>query len=111
VRQIRSRWSPDSQIAGRFARGLRTALCSKSRIEMEAKDYVLLIGVGVTLLLGVWNLIQGYRTTRKTSFINTVTSLRILWIEQLRQDVAKFSGLTHTCVCRSSKASRKNQNP
>ncbi len=29
-------------------------------------------------------------------FINTVTSQRIKWIEQLRQDISRFSGLTHT---------------
>ncbi|MDP3089042.1 MAG: hypothetical protein Q8N04_00035 [Nitrospira sp.] len=63
---------------------------------MEAKDYVLAVGVAVTLLLGIWNLLQAYRTTRKTSFINTVTGQRIKWIEQLRQDVASFCGLTHT---------------
>ncbi len=63
---------------------------------MEAEDYVLLFGVIVTLALGVWNLIQALQVMRKTSFINTVTSQRILWIEQLRQDVSKFCGLTHT---------------
>ena len=63
---------------------------------MRAEDYVLLIGVVVTLVLGVWNLIQTQQVMKNTSFINTVTSQRILWIEQLRQDVSKFCGLTHT---------------
>ena len=62
---------------------------------MEAKDYVILAGTGVTLLLGLWNFVQDYRATRKASFINTVTSQRVLWIEQLRQNVARFIGLTH----------------
>ena len=65
-------------------------------MTMRAEDYVLLIGVVVTLVLGVWNLIQTQQVMKKTSFINTVTSQRILWIEQLRQDVSKFCGLTHT---------------
>lgn len=63
---------------------------------MEAKDYIYAAGIAVTLALGVWNFIQGYRATRKASFINTVTSQRVKWIEQLRQDIAAFSGLTHT---------------
>ncbi len=60
------------------------------------KDYVLWAGVLVTFVLGVWNAIQGYYATRKASFINNVTSQRVKWIEQLRQDISAFSGLTHT---------------
>jgi|CXWL01.1.fsa_nt_gi hypothetical protein len=52
-------------------------------------------GVLVTLFLGLWNTLQGYYATRKASFINTVTSQRVLWIEQLRQDISTFSGLTY----------------
>lgn len=63
---------------------------------MDTKDVVYAIGIFLTFLLGVWNLVQSYRATRKTSFINTVTSQRVKWIEQLRQDVSSFSGLTHT---------------
>lgn len=63
---------------------------------MENKDYVYAAGIIVTLGLGVWNFVQGYRATRKASFINTVTSQRVKWIEQLRQDISAFSGLTHT---------------
>lgn len=63
---------------------------------MEAKDYIYAAGIGVTFILGVWNFFQGYRATRKASFVNTVTSQRVKWIEQIRQDIAAFSGLTHT---------------
>lgn len=75
---------------------------------METKDYVLVAGVGVTLFIGVWNLVQTYRTSRRTSFINTVTSQRIHWIEQLRQDVAAFCGLTHTW-CMSDLEGKQNE--
>jgi len=54
------------------------------------------IGILLTVALGVWNLVTNYRATRRTSFINTVTSQRVKWIEQLRQDISAFSGLTHT---------------
>ena len=50
----------------------------------------------VTLVLGIWNAVANYRSSRRTTFINTVTSQRIKWIEQLTQDVATFNGLTHT---------------
>lgn len=49
----------------------------------------------MTLVLGIWNFVQNYRASRKTSFINTVTAQRVQWLEQIRQDVAKFVGLTH----------------
>ena len=44
---------------------------------METKDIVYATGILLTFLIGVWNLIFNYRTTRKTSFINIVTSQRV----------------------------------
>lgn len=65
---------------------------------MEPKDYVLAAGVVVTLVLGIWNAVVNHRTSQRTMFINTVTTQRIKWIEQLRQDISTFSGLTyHWC--------------
>ena len=63
---------------------------------MEAKDLVYALGILLTFALGVWNLVANYRGTRRTSFINTVTSQRVKWIEQLRQDISAYSGLTYT---------------
>ena len=63
---------------------------------LEPKDYILGAGVIVTLMLGVWNMIANVRASRRTMFINTVTSQRVKWIEQLRQDISTFCGLTHT---------------
>ena len=62
---------------------------------METKDYVLAAGVVVTLILGIWNAIVSHRASKRTTFINTVTSQRIKWIEQLRQDIGTFCGLTY----------------
>jgi len=63
---------------------------------MSDKDTIYAVGIGVTLILGIWNLWNNYKTTRKNNFINTVTNQRIQWIEQLRQNIASFLGLTHT---------------
>jgi hypothetical protein len=57
---------------------------------MDLKDAVYAGGILVTLLLGIWNLIANYRSTRRTNFINVVTSQRIKWIEQLRQDISSY---------------------
>jgi hypothetical protein len=69
---------------------------SGGNTPVEAKDVVYGVGIALTFGLGVWNLIINYRATRKTSFINTVTSQRIKWLEQIRQDIAALAGLTHT---------------
>ncbi len=63
---------------------------------MEPKDIAYAVGIGLTFILGLWNLINNYFQTRKTSFINTVTKQRVEWLEHIRQDVSKFCGLTHT---------------
>lgn len=60
------------------------------------KDVIYSVSILLTFLLGVWNLIQTYQTTRKSRFVNTVTNQRVQWIEQLRQDISKFSGMTYT---------------
>ena len=62
---------------------------------MDSKEVVLAAGVLVTLVLGLWNLWANLRTNKRTTFINTVTSQRIKWIEQLRLDIGAFCGLTY----------------
>ena len=65
-------------------------------MNSETKDIIYGAGIIGTFVLGGWNLVANYRTSRKTSFINTVTNQRIKWIEELRQDIAAMCGLTHT---------------
>ena len=60
---------------------------------VESKDLILAAGVVVTLALGVWNALTNHRINKRTSFVNTVTSQRIKWIEQLRQDIGAYCGL------------------
>lgn len=62
---------------------------------MEPKDIFYLVGIVLGFALGCWNLVTNWRTSRRTIFINTITSQRIKWIEQLRQDIAGLSGLIY----------------
>jgi hypothetical protein len=63
--------------------------------KWEPKDIILAAGVVVTLFLGLWNAFANFRAGQRTMFVNTVTSQRIKWIEQLRQDISTFSGLVY----------------
>lgn len=63
---------------------------------MDAKDVVYAVGILLTFALGVWNLVVSYRNTRRTNFINTVTAQRVKWLEQIRQDISTYCGLTYT---------------
>lgn len=63
---------------------------------MEAKDYFYAIGIIATAIVSVWNIINHYKTNKKTSFINTVTSERVKWLDKLRKNISDFCGLTHT---------------
>lgn len=60
---------------------------------MEAKDVLTAVGVLVTLLLGCWNFFENRVAAKRMRFINTVTNQRVIWIEQLRQDLATYIGL------------------
>jgi hypothetical protein len=53
------------------------------------------IGLLGTLVLGIWNRISITRASRRTTFVNTVTTQRIKWIERLRQDIGRFCALAH----------------
>ena len=63
---------------------------------MESKDIFFSLGIILSFILGVWNIVNNYRASRRTSFINTVTSERVKWIENLRSSISTFCGLTYT---------------
>jgi hypothetical protein len=60
------------------------------------KDIFFSIGIILTFIVGIWNIVNNYRTSRRTAFINTVTSERVKWIQHLREDLSTFCGLTYT---------------
>lgn len=64
-------------------------------MKIEPKDYVAFIGILATLGLGLYNVVQNYRSSKRTTFINTVTSERVQWIEKLRLSISTFCGLAH----------------
>ena len=55
---------------------------------MEPKDYVLGVGVLVTFILGIWNVVANWRSSRRTAFINTVTAERVKWLGTLRENIS-----------------------
>ena len=61
---------------------------------MTDKDILYAIFITITFILGVANWVH----SRKTAFINTVTSERVKWINKLRENVSEFCGLTHHWV-------------
>lgn len=63
---------------------------------METKDYFYAIGILLTAVIGIWNAVSNWRTSRKTAFINTVTSERVKWLDKLRDNISDFVGTTHT---------------
>lgn len=53
------------------------------------------VGILATFAIGVWNVINTWRVSKKTAFINTVTSERVKWIDKVRQNISSFCGLSH----------------
>lgn len=54
------------------------------------KDTLTGIGVILTFIIGVFNLIYSISNNKKTSYINTVTAERIKWITKVREYIAEF---------------------
>lgn len=63
---------------------------------METDDIVPALGIIVTGGVAAWNFIKNYQLSKKATFIDTVTSERVKWIEKLRNNISAFCGLTHT---------------
>jgi hypothetical protein len=61
---------------------------------MEAKDLIAIIGIGATFLVSVTTLRYTLRSDRRASFVNTVTTSRLKWIDSLRDKVAEFIAVT-----------------
>jgi hypothetical protein len=61
---------------------------------MEAKDIIAIGGIGATFLVSAAALLHSLLSDRRTSFINTVTTSRLKWIDSLRDQVSEFLAVT-----------------
>lgn len=66
--------------------------------EMDWKNIIALTGVLLTFLLGLYNLRVNRALKNRTHFVGTITSERIKWLEKIRVDISRFSGLTNFWV-------------
>ena len=55
---------------------------------------VTLIGIALTFLVAVLNLIYSITNNKKTRYVNTVTTSRMKWIDSLRDKVSAFIAVT-----------------
>jgi len=60
---------------------------------MEIKDIITLISVAVTFAVGATGLIISLLNSRKTTFINSITSSRIKYIQDIRNSISEYCGL------------------
>jgi len=72
---------------------------------MATTEIITLVGIGITLLIGVFNLIVTFRNVRKTTFINAITTSRIKYIQELRGSISRFCALAYSYSNRISKLS------
>lgn len=63
---------------------------------MNITEIITLVGIGITFLIGVFNLVVTFRNVRKTSFINSVTASRIKYIQELRESISRFCALAYS---------------
>ncbi|WP_411678963.1 hypothetical protein [Clostridium thailandense] len=57
------------------------------------KDTLTGIGVILTFTIGVFNLVFSMKNNKKTQFINTITSSRINWMGELRENMSLYISL------------------
>jgi len=75
---------------------------------MEIKDIIALVGIGVTLAVSCATLLYSIRSSRRTSFVNTVTASRLKWIDSLRDKVSEFIAVTTRLLDPKASSDEKN---
>jgi hypothetical protein len=66
---------------------------------MEQNSYLPAFSILVTFIVGLLTFIIGRLSVRQTgitTYINTITSERVRWMERFRQHISNFCGLSHT---------------
>jgi hypothetical protein len=64
-------------------------------MTIETKDIIAFSGIGITLVVSLIGLYVSLRNTKKTLFINSITSSRIKWIELVRKNISDYCGLIY----------------
>lgn len=57
------------------------------------EEQITLVGICLTFLIGLLNFIYSIENNTKTRFINTVTSSRVKWIDDLRKNISEYISL------------------
>lgn len=63
-------------------------------MTLELKDGLTILSIAASFVIGAAGLMIGLRNSKKTIFINSVTASRVKWIENVRNSIAEFCGLT-----------------
>jgi len=75
---------------------------------MKTTEIVTLIGIGLTFIVGITNLIVILTNAKKTTFINSITTSRIKYIQELRNTIAELCSLVTSYKSRISRLSYKD---
>jgi hypothetical protein len=70
---------------------------------MATQELVMLIGITLTFIVGITNLIVILTNSNKTTFINSITTSRIKYIQELRNTIAELCSLVTSYKSRISK--------
>ena len=60
------------------------------------KSLITLIGIGVTFLVGIINLLITFRNARKSTYITSVTSSRIEYIQNIRSSISDLCAIANS---------------
>lgn len=63
------------------------------KINMEPKDWITLVSILVTLVIGITTLIISIRTNKKSRFVNAVTTERVKWMTNLKELISEYLSL------------------
>ncbi|MBB3186640.1 hypothetical protein [Microbacter margulisiae] len=62
---------------------------------MAIDKIITLVGILVSLIIGLTSIYIGVQNSKKTIFINSVTTLRAKWMDTIRNAIAEYCSLTY----------------
>ena len=88
---------------------ISTPAFAADQAQQGGRDPIAIIGIAATFLVSVAALIHSLQNDRRSSFVNTVTSSRLRWIDSLRDKVAEFIATTTRLVSRRDSGLHDNK--